>query len=308
MLYLPKSHPLLPKLASLGIGATDAVPAEDENVRRIVILNLMPQKQEAEEEYYTMIGDADVHIQIVLAKMSGLKYKTTPQEYMDAFYTDIAQIMSSSRCYDGLIVTGAPLEQYEYEDVRYWGQLHEVYRWSLNNVRTTLNVCWGAFASLKIFFNINKHWTDKKLFGLYEHHLCEGGVPLLKGIPQKLMIPISRQITFCRSEILSEPKVRLLIDQEATGPELAIAWDGRQIFANGHLEYADGRLAFEYQRDLAKGSDIDKPVNYFVDDDPSKGINSCWHTAGKTFYHNWIKDYVCNDSLKIVPIDIDFKS
>ena len=308
MLYLPKSHPSLPKLASLGIGATDAAPAAEESVRKIVILNLMPQKQEAEEEYYTMMGGSSAHIQIVLAKMSGLKYKTTPQEYMDTFYTDIAQIMSSPCCYDGLIVTGAPLEQYEYEDVRYWGQLHEVYRWSLNNVRSTLNVCWGAFAALKIFFNINKYWTDKKLFGLYEHHLCGSRPPLLKGISHKLMIPVSRHITFNRSEILAEPRIGLLIDQDITGPELAMAWNGRQIFANGHLEYADGRLAFEYRRDLAKGEDIEKPLNYFIDDDPSKGINSCWHIAGKTFYQNWIMEYVCNENLEIVPVDIDLKS
>ena len=308
MLYLPKSHPSLPKLLRSGLDVTDSSPECGNKVRKIVILNLMPQKQEAEEELYLMMGGVNVDIQVVLAKMSGLKYKTTPQEYMDTFYTDIAAIMSQSCCYDGLIVTGAPLEQYDYTEVRYWEQLHEVYRWSLNKVRSTLNVCWGAFASLKIFFNINKYWTERKLFGLYEHDVCDRDVPLLKDFPDKLKIPISRHITFCRNEIVSVPSVRLLIDQEVTGPELAIAWDGRHIFANGHLEYAEGRLAFEYQRDLAKGLDIEKPLDYFINDDPSAGVNYCWHGAGVKFYYNWITEYVCNDKLRIVPLNIEFKS
>ena len=306
MLYLPYKHPLVEKLKNRGIEISDTVP--EAKVRRIGILNLMPQKQEAEEEYYVAMSGSGVDIQIVLAKMSGLRYKTTPQEYMDSFYVDIAQIMNSNQKYDGFIVTGAPLEQYDYEEVRYWRQLHDVYRWSLNNVRSTLNICWGAFASLKIFFNINKYWTEQKMFGLYLHHQCGVDVPLLSGMPQEIMIPISRQITFKREEIEREHILDLLLDQEVTGPELAIAWGGRQIFANGHLEYADGRLKFEYERDRSKGLDIEVPKNYFKDDNPALGINSCWHENGDRFYHNWLNEYVCNDGLRIEPVQIDFKA
>lgn len=305
MIYLPHLHPSVNRLKQRGVAVSDS--SASENARKIVILNLMPQKQEAEEEYYTMLSEAGVDIEIILAKMTGLKYKTTPQEYMDNFYIDIAEIMSDGEHYDGLIITGAPLERFKYEEVSYWAQLHEVYRWSLLHVRSTLNVCWGAFAALKIFFGINKYWTPKKLFGLYKHHICEPNIPLLKGMPSDIMIPISRQITFKREELLSEPNVTLLIDQETTGPELAIAWNGRHIFANGHLEYADGRLKFEYERDLANDN-VKLPVNYFIDNNPNLGINSCWHQYGEIFYHNWVRYYVCNDRLKIIPIKIVLKS
>lgn len=305
MIYLPRLHPSICKLKEKGIELSDSNTCKQ--TRNIIILNLMPQKQEAEEEFYTMLDGARVDIKIILAKMSGLKYKTTPQEYMDNFYIDIAEIMNEGKDYDGMIITGAPLERFEYEEVTYWNQLHEVYLWSLMHVRSTLNVCWGAFAALKIFFGVNKYWTPKKLFGVYKHKICVQNIPLLQGIPAEIPIPISRQITFNRDELLSNQDVTLLIDQETTGPELAIAWKGRQIFANGHLEYADGRLKFEYERDLAKG-DVDMPVNYFVDNNPKLGINSCWHHFGEIFYHNWIHYYVCNDNLAISPINVELKS
>lgn len=316
MLFLPPHHPSIPRLQALGIAVTDSKPTNA--VRRIAILNLMPQKQEAEEEYYIAMAEANIDIEIILAKMSGLTYKTTPQEYMDTYYTDIAHIMATGEIYDGLIVTGAPLEQYAYEDVTYWQQLHEVYHWTFSHVRTTLNICWGAFASLRMFFGIDKHWTPEKLFGVYPHQKpasltdssCENteAIPLMKGLPNIVMVPISRHITLEREELLVQPELTILLDQGITGPELAIAWQGRHIFANGHMEYAEGRLNFEYQRDLSKGLPITMPANYFVNDDPSQGINITWQTTGRQFYVNWLREYVCNDTLPMLPTDIKFKA
>lgn len=290
----------------MGIAITDSKPTNA--VRRIAILNLMPQKQEAEEEYYIAMAEADIDIEIILAKMSGLTYKTTPQEYMDTYYTDIADIMSKGDAYDGLIVSGAPLEQYSYEDVTYWQQLHEVYHWTFSHVRSTLNVCWGAFASLRMFFGIDKHWTPEKLFGVFPHQTITGNVPLMKNLPQEIMVPISRHITLKREELIAQPAITILLDQDITGPELAIAWQGRHIFANGHMEYAEGRLRFEYERDLSKGLPIGVPANYFVNDDPAQGVDISWQTTGRQFYVNWLREYVCNDQLQMIPADIDFKA
>lgn len=296
MIYLTAGHPSVESLRAQGVAITDsAAPA---GCRRIGILNLMPQKQEAEEEYYLMMDGAGVDLEIVLLKMSGLKYKTTPQEYMDRYYTDIASVMESGRTFDGLIITGAPLEQYAYDEVTYWQQLNEVYRWTFAHVCSTLNICWGAFAALKIFFGIDKHWTDEKLFGLFRHRKC-GEAPLLSGLPEELMVPISRQITLRREELVAESQLTILLDQPTTGPELALAWQGRHIFANGHLEYREGRLRFEYERDLAKGLPIGVPANYFVDNNPALGVNECWRSNGRVFYANWLKHYVCNEGLAI---------
>lgn len=290
MIFLPKNHPSVAGLREQGISISDADASN--GALRIVILNLMPQKQEAEEEYYRMMNGAGMDIRIVLAKMSGLTYKTTPQAYMDEFYTDIAEIMVDGTVYDGMIVTGAPLEHLDFTEVTYWEQLKEVYRWSLSNVRSTLNICWGAFAALKLFFGIDKHWTEEKLFGVYPHVRVRNDVALTEGLSLEVMVPISRHITMLREELDQQPELTVLIDQEVTGPELALAWEGRHIFANGHMEYAEGRLRFEYERDLSKGLPISKPLNYFIDDDPAKGVNITWQESGKRFYHNWLRYYV----------------
>ena len=305
MIYLPKNHPSVNRLKEKGVSICDQ--PNPSSALRIVILNLMPQKQEAEEEYYEMMDGCGLDIEIVLAKMSGLTYKTTPQEYMDTYYTDIADIMNEGSFYDGMIVTGAPLEHLDYTEVSYWEQLHDVYHWTFSHVRSTLNICWGAFAALRIFFGIDKHWTEHKLFGVYTHHLENDEIQLVEALPHEVYVPISRHITLCGSELRREPQLIILIDQEETGPELAMAWNGRQIFANGHMEYAEGRLKFEYERDMAKGVPIGVPLNYFHDDNPNLGVNVSWQKAGRQFYHNWLRHYVGNMNMDITPTDIEFK-
>lgn len=305
MIFLPKKHPSIPRLREKGIDISDDKPNAD--ALKIAILNLMPQKQEAEEEYYQMMAGAGLDIHITLAKMSGLTYKTTPQVYMDTFYTDIAEIMAGGSLFDGMIITGAPLEHLDFTEVTYWQQLHEVYHWTFSHVRSTLNICWGAFAALKMFFGIDKHWTEEKLFGVYPHIRLRNDVPLTKGMSLEVMVPISRHITMMRNELEAQPELTLLIDQEVTGPELATAWEGRHIFANGHMEYAEGRLRFEYERDMAKGVPISVPLNYFTDNDPNKDVNITWQETGHRFYHNWLRHYVSNPDIKTEPTDIVFR-
>lgn len=290
MIFLPKNHPSVEKLRQRGISISDGEPGD--NVLRVVILNLMPQKQEAEEEYYTMMDGAGLDIEIVLAKMSGLTYKTTPQAYMDEFYTDIANIMASPTHYHGMIISGAPLEHLDFSAATYWEQIKQVYQWTLTHVDSTINICWAAMAALWIFFGIDKHLCKDKLFGVYPHIRLHPDVPLTEGLSLEVMIPISRHATLRREELEQHPDITVLIDQEITGPELAMAWGGRHIFANGHAEYAEGRLRFEYERDIAKGMPISVPLNYFIDNDPDKGINNSWQHTGQRIYHNWLRYYV----------------
>lgn len=304
MIYLPSNHPSISRLKGEGIDICDT-PAPEQTTR-VLILNLMPQKQEAEEEYYRMFSHAGIDIEVVLVKMSHQTYKTTPQAYMDALYTDVATIMEGQEMYEGMIVTGAPLEHLAYSDVRYWDQLHEVYHWSFSHVRSTLNICWGAFAALRMFFGIDKHWTKKKLFGVYPHHNEQPNCPLMEGMPDTVMVPISRHITLLRPELDAHASLTTILDSPVSGPELAIAWQGRQIFSNGHFEYAAGRLKFEYERDMQKGLDIDVPANYFIDNSPQKGVDFSWYQAGVRFYTNWLRLYVCNPRLPLSPSDIPF--
>lgn len=305
MIYLPAGHPSVSKLANEGLPVSDA-PAPN-GITRILILNLMPQKQEAEEEYYRVLSPSGIDIKIILVKMSHQTYHTTPQVYMDMFYTDIARIMAMGESYDGMIISGAPIEQLEYTDVRYWAQLHDVYHWTFGHVRSTLNICWGAFAALKMFFNINKHWTREKLFGIYPHLNEKPYIPLMEGLGEVVPVPISRHTTLIRKELDTAGELTTLLDQEHTGPELALAWGGRHIFATGHLEYAADRLDYEYKRDKSKGRPIGLPANYYVGNDPEKGIDYTWRHAGLTFYSNWLKHYVCNSALALQPTDIRFR-
>lgn len=290
MIFLPKNHPSIISLEKQGVAISDS--AAPDNTIEIIILNLMPQKQEAEEEFYRVLSGCGVDIKIILAKMSGLTYKTTPQVYMDQYYTDIAKIMSTNRYYDGMIITGAPLEHYDYEEVKYWHQLNEVYDWTLTHVRSTLNICWAAFAALKIFYNIDKYITKEKLFGVFKHEVTNKVCLLTKGFSDSVPVPISRQITLRHKDIIGQPELILLLDHYLTGPELIIDRQERHIFATGHLEYAASRLKFEYERDIMKGLPINLPTNYFVDDNPELGINNSWREVGKLFYKNWIDYYV----------------
>ena len=290
MLFLPKNHPSLVSLSKEGVSVSD-FDAPD-NTINVIILNLMPQKQEAEEEFYRVLDKCGVDIKIILAKMSGLTYKTTPQAYMDQYYIDIAEIMSTNRHYEGMIITGAPLEHYEYKEVKYWQQLKDVYEWSLLHVRSTLNICWAAFAALKIFYNIDKYLTKEKLFGVFKHEIKDIAQSIVNGFPISVPVPISRQITLRREDIYRHQELILLLDHHETGPELIIDQQKRHIFATGHLEYAANRLEFEYVRDIKKGLPIKLPANYFIDNNPNLGINNSWHEVGELFYKNWIDFYV----------------
>ncbi len=206
---------------------------------------------------------------------------------MERYYTDISEVMAGNGWYEGMIVTGAPLEHLSYEEVRYWNQLKEVYAWGMTHVGSTLNICWGAFAALKMFFGIDKHWTQEKLFGVYPHKALHREVPLMSGMPAEVMVPISRHITLWREELEAVGELTILLDHEVTGPELAMAWGGRHVFATGHMEYAEGRLRFEYERDMAKGLPIGVPANYFKNDDPAQGVVVSWQETGRLFYRNW---------------------
>ena len=302
-LLLPESLPCIPVLKSEGFDVSDtassSLPAEVHPLR-LLLLNLMPQKEEAEMEYYRMLSHHDLWVEITLVKMSGLTYKTTPQAYVDTYYKDIADIMAGGECYDGLIITGAPVEQMPFEDVRYWKQLLDIYSWMQVHVNAILHICWGAQAALYGLFGIPKYDLREKMFGIFEQKIEISSLPIFKGFSNTFFMPHSRHTEIRRSDISSCKELEIVASSPVAGVSVVQTKDWRQLFVTGHLEYMPGRLAFEYRRDLKKHLPIHIPYNYFENDDPNGAIIDSWRNDARRFYKNWLENYVNNHSLSHV--------
>lgn len=298
-LIVHKDLPCIATLRKEGVQLLETIPPGVCPLR-ILLLNLMPQKEAAEIEFYRMLSYSSLYIQVVLAKMSGLQYKTTPQAYMDNFYTDIADLHSEH--FEGMIITGAPLEDMLFEEVTYWEQLKRVFRWTRMHVRSTLFVCWGAQASLYALYRIPKFWLHQKMFGVYEQTPKNPNLPIFKGFDSHFNMPQSRHTEVRIQDMEFVKELVILADSPISGAGLITAFQGREFFVTGHLEYSPGRLAFEYHRDMDKGLEIEPPYQYFEDNDPKKPVRVSWRAHAYLFYSNWVKYYVNNPDLDKTPI------
>lgn len=293
MQIVPKNLPSIERLAKEGIMLTDNIPHGIKPLQ-IIILNLMPEKQETEEEYYRAfdpLGDKAC-IQYTLAKMSGLTYKHTPQEYMDTFYTDIADIMLSGKYYDGMIITGAPFERFEYEEITYWEQIKDVFKWSDIYVHSVLHICWGAFA--RIYYNWGIHFKRHNIqwSGVYPHKILYRGTSLVDNSLNEIPVPVSRPWYLDHDEVHNQEGLEIISESPITGPGMFISHKNKHIYTISHPEYRVGRLDFEYKRDKEKGKNPMKPCNYYQDDDETKPIIYSWKEVRDRFFGNWILDYV----------------
>lgn len=290
-------HEGLPSVSLLRSEGCDLLEHVPEGVKpyNVILLNLMPQKEAAEAEYYRMLSTSPFYVRIILAKMSHQTYKNTPQEYMDRFYTDIADLMD--RQYDGMIVTGAPVEKLPFESVRYWEQLCEIFRWSRTHVRALLNICWGAQAALYALYGLPKYPLDTKLFGVYEQTILDRSVPIFDEFGSTFFMPNSRHTEVLEKDIEQEKRLKILSHSPLSGVSVVMANHGREIFVTGHLEYMSERLDFEFRRDMSRNLPIMIPYNYYQNDDPRQYIKDTWRRSGYLFYSNWIKYYVANKEL-----------
>jgi len=293
-LIVPKDLPCVERLRREGLQILEAVPPGVYPLR-ILLLNLMPQKEAAEMEFYRILSYSSLYIQIILTKMSNLEYKNTPQAYMDRFYTDIENLHSEH--FDGMIITGAPLEDLLFEEVTYWEQLKSVFRWTRIHVRTTLFVCWGAQAALYALYRVPKFWLHHKMFGVYEQTAIDLSLPIFRGFDSHFNMPQSRHTEVRLEDMQYVKEINVLAESPISGAGIISAFEGREFFVTGHLEYSPGRLAFEYNRDIDKGLNIRPPYHYFEDDDPQKPIRVSWRAHAYLFYNNWIKYYVSNPEL-----------
>lgn len=257
---------------------------------RIVILNLMPIKKTTETHLLRVLSNSPLQVEITLLRMQSHTPKNTSTEHLDAFYKKFEDIKDKK--FDGLIITGAPIELLEFEEVTYWDELKNILDWSNKNVTSSFFICWGAQAALYYFYGIKKYRMDKKLFGVFQHSVLEKKVPLLRGFDDVFFAPHSRHTCNRAEDIIKEPNLQLLSTSEDAGLYIASSTDGKRIFVTGHSEYDADTLLQEYLRDLNKGMEIQIPENYFINDDPSKEPVNRWKCHGSLLFSNWLNYYV----------------
>lgn len=261
---------------------------------KIAIVNLMPAKVTTETQLLRLLGNTPLQIEISLVQMENHISKNTGIEHLEKFYINSSDVFSQK--FDGMIITGAPVEQLEFEKVDYWEDLCKIMDYAKTNVFSTLYICWGAQAGLYHHFGIPKYSLDKKMFGIFENRRTAGPDPLLRGFDDFFPIPQSRHTTIHKKDILKHPELTILAESDEVGVTIVKTTDNRAIFMTGHLEYDSETLKSEYFRDISKGLEINIPKNYFPDDNPSKEPFSSWRSTAHLFYSNWLNYYVYQET------------
>ena len=260
----------------------------------IVILNLMPTKEETELQLLRALSNTPLQIDVTLLCVESYVSKNTPASHLNKYYKRFREIRG--RKFDGMIITGAPVEQMPFEEVDYWGELTEIMEWTKAHVTSTVHICWGAQAGLYYHYGIQKYEMDKKLFGIYEQRVLDRTVPLVRGFDDVFRAPHSRYTYVRREDILACPELMLLAESDEAGVFLVQSRDGKQIFVMGHPEYDRVTLDGEYRRDRGRGMDTAIPKNYYPDDDPEKRPLLSWRMHANALYTNWINFYVYQET------------
>lgn len=256
----------------------------------ILILNLMPLKEDAELQLLRSLSNTPLQVNISFIRTVSHKAKNASQSHLERFYTDFDSI--KDRKWDGLIITGAPVETMEFEEVEYWDELTKIMDWSKDNVTSTLHICWGAQAGLYYRYGVGKIRLEKKFSGVYKHYTFHKRTPLVRGFDDSFLVPQSRYTGVDKEAIVNNPLLEIVAESKITGPYLIIAEEGKNIFVTGHPEYDTITLDQEYKRDLAKGINPDIPVNYYPDDNPENKPIKSWRCHANTLYTNWLNYYV----------------
>jgi homoserine O-succinyltransferase/O-acetyltransferase len=265
---------------------------------KIVILNLMPIKETTETQLLRLIGNTPLQIDITLLRLESHVSKNTTEEHLTSFYSTFPAIQEGK--YDGMIITGAPIEQFPFEEVGYWRELQDIMDWSKTHVTSTLHICWGAQAGLYHHYGIQKYPLVDKMFGVFPHTL-EVNIPLVQGFDEGYLAPHSRHSEVRREDIEGVPALTLVSESEEAGVYLVVAEQGRQVFITGHSEYDCRTLQEEYQRDVDKGLAVPLPRNYFPNDDPTRRPLHNWRSHAFLLFSNWLNYYVYQET----PFDVN---
>ena len=256
---------------------------------RIALLNLMPMKETTEADFIRLFSETDEEVEFTLLKLDTHTPKHASPEHMERYYTSFGKI--SDQHFDGLIITGAPIEKIEYEEVTYWPELCRIFDWANQHVTSTLYICWAAQAGVYQKFGIQKHLLPKKMFGIFPHTLANATHPLFKDLDEIIYVPHSRHTELWRNDIIAEERLELLSESELSGVYIMQEKGTRNFFITGHSEYALYTLDGEYRRDVAKGLPIELPLNYYRDNNPENEPVNRWQATARILFGNWLKYY-----------------
>ena len=278
----------------------DNTRATTQDIRplKIVILNLMPLKITTETDLIRLLSNTPLQMEVSFMKLKSHTPKNTPIEHMMMFYRDFEKMRDEK--FDGMIITGAPVEQMDFEDVNYWDEISTIFDWARNHVTSTLYICWAAQAGLYYHYGIPKYPLEKKMFGVFRQHTLCPHLPIFRGFDDVFYMPHSRHTEVRKEDILANPELTLIADSPENGVSMVMARGGREFFITGHMEYASNTLDNEYKRDKDIRDDVDMPVNYYRDNNPDKEPLVTWRAHANLLYHNWINYYIYQET----PYDI----
>jgi len=295
-LIIPNHLPAADSLKQENIFTIERARAVSQDIRplKILIVNLMPTKIATETQLARVLANSPLQVELTLLRMDTHESRNTSQEHLDTFYKTLSEIKNER--FDGMILTGAPVETIPFEEVDYWGELSDILDYSKKNVYSNMHICWGAQAGLYYHYGINKYMTDKKVFGVFEHKVLRPHNPLMRGFDEIFYAPHSRNTYVRKEDVLEHPEIRILAESDEAGLHIMATDNGRQIFILGHQEYDKETLSNEYIRDVKKGIPIDVPKSYYVDDDPNKEILFRWRSHASLLFSNWLNYYVYQET------------
>lgn len=293
---IPATLPAVDLLRNENIFVMDSERASHQEIRplKIVILNLMPIKITTETDLIRLLSNTPLQIELDLLQMDSHECKNTPVEHMMNFYKSFDVIRQSN--YDGMIITGAPVEHLPFESVDYWDELTEIFDWAKKHVTSTFFICWAAQAGLYHHYGIPKYMLDKKMFGVFEHHIHNPQNPIFRGFDDIFYVPHSRHTEVRSEDILKVPELSILSESPESGVYMVMARNGREFFVTGHSEYSPMTLDGEYKRDLAKGLPIDLPLNYYPDNNPALDPQVRWRSHANLLITNWLNYFVYQET------------
>lgn len=297
---IPNDLPARRTLEQEGVMVMTEASAKRQDIRplRIGLLNLMPNKIKTETQFARLIGATPLQVELTLVKITSHTPKNTPAEHMIAFYRDWEDVRSEK--FDGFIVTGAPVELLEFEDVTYWDELRRIYDWTLSHVHSTMNICWGAQAALHHFHGVPKHTLSNKAFGVYRHRNLNPASPFLRGFSDDFSIPVSRWTEVRRAEVPENKGLEVLMESDEAGLCLIADQAHRSLYMFNHIEYDTYSLSDEYWRDTDAGKPIELPANYFPHNDPRATPENRWRSHAHLLFGNWI-----NEVYQTTPFDTE---
>jgi homoserine O-succinyltransferase/O-acetyltransferase len=298
---VPDQLPAIEILRKENIFIMDESRATQQDIRplKILVLNLMPIKITTETDLVRLLSNTPLQVEFELLRMRGRESKNTPEKHMKAFYKTFDQVKLKN--YDGMIITGAPVEMLSFEEVTYWKELQTIFNWSKSHVTSTLFICWAAQAGLYHFYGIPKYLLDKKMFGIFKHRVIDNTLPIFRGFDDEFYVPHSRHTEIREEDILKHSELSVISKSDESGVYMVMTNNGRQFFVTGHSEYSRYTLDTEYKRDLSKNLPIEMPRNYYPNDDPSKEPMMQWRCHANLLFSNWLNYYIYQET----PFNLD---